>query len=267
MRGLLARNPLRPAHARPPREGKGEVVSSSRSLQRLPRDAGAHGAGRSLEVEAMTKKKGLKRLVRERQAKTGERYSTALVHVRGKEKSPIPFEECHDASSWAAREGLHCRAVVSEKLWQAEEAAGAPDDRFHLIFGKLRAILVASRSDPSFGDVCAALLEGKKTRVAVPNAVREVADSRRFLEQTRAGVRGFSSSGRMIAFDAPRGEEPVTLIGVLIFAPPSPESRPPLLWLSPLEEREQAGQGGLREEIEKHLLLAGLGGLADEVGR
>ena len=76
----------------------------------------------------MTAKKDLKKLVRDRQMRTGESYTTALQHVLRQrpeeappeaepaERSPVPVVEIADLSEDAARLGLRCRVTIDAAL-------------------------------------------------------------------------------------------------------------------------------------------------------
>src|SRR6266849_2482692 len=92
-------------------EGKGEVSPRVSSSRFPPRCGGAWGRLHRCEVEAMTKKKDLKKRVRARQEKTGESYTVALAQLR---RRRIP--EAPSATAEAQAAGLRCEAVVSSKL-------------------------------------------------------------------------------------------------------------------------------------------------------
>ncbi len=210
----------------------------------------------------MTAKKDLKRRVRERQAKTGESYTSALAHIRSKAtRTNVELPECHDVTPWAELAGLHCKAVVSDELWRAEGSLGAPGERFRAVFERLRALLLAMQGEPSGAELGAVILRGERGKGGIPNAMHEVMESRRFMEQVRSGVRGVSQNGRLVAFDVPRGEAQVTLVGVFILSPVPAEERRSVLWLSSLARQGSELSLGMGALLVRELALAGFGGL------
>src|SRR5690348_1645916 len=100
----------------------------------------------------MTAKKDLKRRVRDRMRQTGERYKTALAHVRAAApeapEAPAPTKKpsiilesppSHDLSEIARFEGFRCRAATSEPWWSKIEAEeGRAPAWFQLVFARLR---------------------------------------------------------------------------------------------------------------------------------
>ncbi len=172
----------------------------------------------------MTRKKDLKRRVRERQARTGESYTAALAHVR---KKPVENEALPDATEEAKAAGLHCSAVVSPKL----RALGD----LRPFFARLRELLEALESD-----ACGPLLRGEPGPRVIPT-LRDSLEARRFLAQVQAGTRGLSRDGRMFAL-AWNGHVVVGAIWLL---------RKPLLMIGLLDDAEKSWPDSL--------LLAGLG--------
>jgi hypothetical protein len=209
----------------------------------------------------MTAKKDLKKLVRERQAKTGERYVTALAQVRSQNKALV-FDECRDVSEWALAEGFHCRAFVSEALWSAECSVGRPAERFRLVFSRVGAFLRSLEGETGADALSKTILEGEPWPHGVPNAIREITEARRFLSQIKAGVRGVSRNGRFVAFDVPRGNAVVTFVGICLAVPTRDPDRRPLFWLQTLDDREISLSKEIGAELARQLALAGLGGLA-----
>ena len=73
----------------------------------------------------MTIRRDLKRRIRERQAQTGERYTTARAHVLGAATPPgrVPdwVIELHDVSDRAQAVGILCPVRVSSTLWRASK--------------------------------------------------------------------------------------------------------------------------------------------------
>jgi hypothetical protein len=210
----------------------------------------------------MTSKKDLKKRVHERQAKTGERYTTALAHVLAQrpEAPSSKTLEFHDVSEWARLEEFRCRAAVSGFLWDLDASdAGARPERFRRLFARLRSLLVSLRGEMGADSFSRQLFQAEPWE-KTPNAIHELFEARRFTEQVRSGVRGVSRNGRLVAFDVPDDDGAhVTLIGVLQGAPRGSE-REPLLWIKPFGEHE-ALDDEISAEMANQLLLAGLGGL------
>ncbi len=206
----------------------------------------------------MTDKKSLKQRVRARQEKTGERYTTALSHIRARADDGLEAE-LHDVSRAARLEGFTCQAFASEGLWHAECALGAPELRFRGVFERLRALLLASLSSAPAAALARVLVRGDKLTLGLATAIEEIFGARDFLAQARAGVRGVSRNGRLVAFDTPRGDGWAPVVGAVI-APPHPSERVPLLWLSALGD----SRDGLGRLLEQHFSLAGLGGWSRE---
>jgi hypothetical protein len=200
----------------------------------------------------MTDKKSLKKRVRARQTKTGERYTTALRHIQAMNTDPRQTE-LHDVSHAAELEGFACRAFVSEHLWRAECALGAPDLRFREVLGRLRTLLRASASSDAAAKLARLVLHGERGAVGVGSAVEEMFTARDFLAQAHAGVRGVSRNGRVVVFDVPRGE---AVVAIVLASPYPREGQVPLLWLSALCESGQ----GLGDALARQFSLAGIGG-------
>ena len=157
----------------------------------------------------MTKKKDLKRRVRERQAKTGERYAAALAQVRKPQVTALP-----DVTREAEAAGLRCNAVVSETL-RAQ--------------GDLRSLLVRVREllEALGASACGPLLRGEAAPREFPDATRLAAGARRFLAQARAGRRGLSPDGRLFVLQW----NDVAIVGAITLA-----GRKPLLALGKLDD-------------------------------
>jgi len=177
----------------------------------------------------MTKKKDLKKRVRERKAKTGESYTAALLHVRGPRKGGPLIREAPDATAEAVAEGLRCTAIVSAAL------RALPDLR--PLFARLREMLEALDAD-----ACGALLRGEAAPPRIP-VIADVPEARRFLASVRAGSRGLSRDGRLFALSW-QGR---TVVGWMFIT----GSRKPLLQLGFLDDA-----GG---ELTQLAALIGLG--------
>ena len=154
----------------------------------------------------MTKKKDLKRRVRERQEKTGESYTAALAQLR---KRTIEIEELPDASSEARAAGLDCNAVVSK-----------PELKQPALFVRVREMLEA-------------LGVPLQRLTPVPPAVKLAVEGRRFLGSVRAGTRGVNKDGSLFALEwngrvvvggilGVPGRKPLVMLGFLDDVPESP---------------------------------------------
>jgi hypothetical protein len=91
----------------------------------------------------MTAKRDFKRRVRERQARTGERYTTARRHALAARASElptaVPVVQLHDVSSEGARLGFRCQIVIAPVL---SERAATP-----VVLAGLRDALIAAPGD------------------------------------------------------------------------------------------------------------------------
>jgi hypothetical protein len=148
----------------------------------------------------MTKKRDLKRRVRERQARTGESYVTARRHVTAAvepvEKTTIPIVELVDVTAEAAQRGLRCTVMITPELVQRVEAPAVVE--------RLHAVLAATPDDPTTAimrDVAFAGVTPKR----VPR-MRDFEALRRFFQRARAGLGGASDNGMHLAFPIATGD-------------------------------------------------------------
>lgn len=136
----------------------------------------------------MTKQRDLKRLVRERQSRTGESYVTALRHVRGEPGSPVPVVEMVDLSEVANPLGFKCRVRVIPELGARIDVAAA--------LTQLRSVLLTTTRDGAFDLMRAVALCGERPFSTPPTVVQGL----QFLARTRAGIGGVCPSGRIVSF-------------------------------------------------------------------
>ena len=207
----------------------------------------------------MTSKRDLKRRVRERQKRTGERYTTALGHVKGQRPASIPVVEMVDLTEHAARLGLRCRILMSPDL---TEACGV------LAVEKLRDALHATQDDPATRHFRAVALAGER-RVPDRCSPREIlAEGGRFMARARAGIGGVSPDGSMIAFQvaAGRGIETVVCTLWMMTVPTAPAAQPamPIPLSNPWDRDPMiilTTPGGIQRlfhlELEDQLIVAG----------
>ncbi|HJZ86686.1 MAG TPA: hypothetical protein VKN99_16020 [Polyangia bacterium] len=141
----------------------------------------------------MTRKKDLKKRVRERQARTHERYATALAQVLAQAPGEPDdlFMEMIDLSAEAARLGIGGHAWAWPEL--AKHADGAA------VLGRLKQALLAT-DDPAAALLRAVVLEGQKPVARAGSATESLAELQRFAAQVQAGIGGVSRGGSMLAF-------------------------------------------------------------------
>ncbi len=200
----------------------------------------------------MTKHKTLKDRVRERQQKTGERYTTALAHVKAHaQERLLGAEEPFDACEAARTVGLACQVSASARL--AVGPAGERGRRLTRALERLKGLLLALAGDAGAEKLAAVLLRGEAWSSGPVSAVAELAEARRFLDEVKAGKRGVSRTGRVAVVDVDSPGGGWTLVAVLFAHPFDPRPRP-TLYLSSLTEDD--GVGPWREGFT----LAGLGG-------
>jgi hypothetical protein len=133
----------------------------------------------------MTRKRDLKRLVRDRQARTGESYVTALRHVRARSEPAFPVLELADHTETAATLGMQCRVSVHPGV------ADPPR-----VLAKLREVLLATTTDRALDLLRGVVLEGVRPTAEL---FRSAAPMQRFLARVRAGIGGVSDNGSMLA--------------------------------------------------------------------
>jgi hypothetical protein len=139
----------------------------------------------------MTFRRDLKRRIRERQERTGERYTTARAHVLGSpDDGPGSLViELQDVSDIARALGLRCVTRVTPDLRSHAEA----------LLGQLLQIL----RGPTAGlePMRRVALEGEPER-STGSTVLLMTHIRAFVEQLRQGLRGPGPGGRLLAFEA-----------------------------------------------------------------
>jgi hypothetical protein len=164
----------------------------------------------------MTKKRDLKRLVRERQARTGEAYVTALRHVRGPRPGAIPVSEYIEITEVGELLGMECRVMLLPELAERIDVATT--------LRQLRSVLLTTTPDPAFDLMRAVVLRGEHPRSWPPSLEERL----RFLVRLRAGIGGVCPSGRIVALTVwgPAGAEQVVF---LLWLTPFRHARLPIL--------------------------------------
>ena len=142
----------------------------------------------------MTYKRDLKKLVRERQERTGEHYTTALRHVIAQRRAPVPVVAMVDLSEAAARLGLTCHAAMVPALALLVDGAFALE--------RVRAALLATEGDPATALLRGAVLRGEQPDVA-GWSLHNLEKGRHFMARVRAGIAGASDGGHMLALNVP----------------------------------------------------------------
>jgi hypothetical protein len=133
----------------------------------------------------MTRKRDLKRLARDRAARTGESYVTALRHVRARVAPPFPVLELADHTATGAALGMCCRISVHPALRDPER-----------ILTRLREVLLATTSDRALDLVRGVVLERARPATEL---FRSASAMQRFVARVRAGIGGVSDDGSMLA--------------------------------------------------------------------
>jgi len=198
----------------------------------------------------MTAKKDLKKLVRDRQLRTGESYTTALQHVLRQrpeeappeaepaERSPVPVVEIADLSEDAARLGLRCRVTIDAAL--AARIDGSA------LLARIRDLLIATAGDPATERFQAVVLRGEQP-IAPPRSFAALEEGRRFLARARAGLGGVSPSGWAMALNVEgrAGLETVLCVVWHLWRPHVPDREPVLLLATADAIRIEYGEGTL----------------------
>ena len=129
----------------------------------------------------MTFRRDLKRRIRERQEKTGERYTTARAHVLATPPAPSWVVELHDVTEQARLAGLTCPVRVTSALQRSGELQTVLEQLRRILLGPVEGVQVMQRvalrgqPDPWHGD-------GPVVIVA--------AHAQRFQERLQHGLRG-----------------------------------------------------------------------------
>jgi hypothetical protein len=155
----------------------------------------------------MTKQRDLKRLIRERQARTGESYVTALRHTRTPRTETVPVVELVDITAIGEPLGMQCRVMVHSELAERIDVAAA--------LRKLRSVLLTTTPDPDFDLMRAVVLRGERPYSTPPT----LADGLRFLVRLRAGIGGVCPSGRIVAFSVAGPSGVVQVVFLLWITP------------------------------------------------
>lgn len=170
----------------------------------------------------MTEKRDLKRRVRERQARTGESYVTALRQVLGQRESSVPVVELIDVTDIAAPLGIKCRTVMAPSM------VGRVDPTAMLT--RLRDALLTTLRDPDLALMRAVVVAGEQLKPELEPVL-----DRRFLARLRAGIGGISESGRVLALSTAGRAAAELVVFVLRLMPLKYINRAPTLMVAPAD--------------------------------
>jgi hypothetical protein len=163
----------------------------------------------------MTRKKDLKKRVRERQARTQECYTTALAQVlahRPAEPDELLLEMI-DLSAEAARLGINCQAWAWPELTKHVDGAA--------VLGQLKQALIATRDDRRAALFRAVVLDGEHPMVDAGWMRQSFADLQRYAAQVQAGIGGADERGSMFAFHADGRRGGIMVLCRLVLPPKS----------------------------------------------
>ncbi len=174
----------------------------------------------------MTAKRDLKRRARDRQARTGESYVTALRQVLAQKPAGHAVEvvEMLDVTDVGRPLGVACRAVVTPTL--ARRVAPAR------LLGELVKVLDATAGDPLL-ELLRAVIRAGERRVA--DNSRELVDALAFVRRAQAGIGGLSAGGRWLAL---RVDDVMVLYRLQLTSELVAAAREPLLVVGALDELE-----------------------------
>jgi hypothetical protein len=198
----------------------------------------------------MTKKRDLKRHIRERQARTGEAYTTAREHVLAAPAEPeaptepeppaelgpptIDVVDVIDVSDQAAQLGLTCRIGMFPEL------AAKVDSM--VVLERLRGALLATTADPAMERWRAVMLRGERPtppKHDLTSWTHHLASRRRFGARVVAGIGGVSDDGQLLALHLNGRDGVVVVIASLSLYPRAIRARGPAVLLTVLDPTRQ----------------------------
>jgi len=150
----------------------------------------------------MTDKRDLKRLIRERQAKTGESYVTARSQLLARRAQPkkepaFPVVEMTDVTEMAKSLGMKCQTAMTSSLVSSVE----PKD----VLARLKAALTGTKDDPQLERMRRLVFRGEDSPLPETDAASWRSELRQFITRVNAGIGGVSTSGSLVAFPAKSG--------------------------------------------------------------
>jgi hypothetical protein len=185
----------------------------------------------------MTAKRDLKKRVRERQARTGESYTTARSRVLADRPAqsvepapartpPIVVEEMLDVTADAQQLGIKCRVTTTSAFARQIDPVR--------VLERVRDALVATEGDTTLADLRAVVLHGEKPIIPKLTTHEWIEDTRRFYKRVKAGIAGTNDVGNMLALHVEGRAGPVLVICYIwmpIFRPAVGSPRAPSLVL------------------------------------
>jgi hypothetical protein len=179
----------------------------------------------------MTDRKDFKRRVRERQARTGESYTTARMQVESRRPGAVPVVETVDVGEAARALGLRCHVVIASTLLDLLDA--------ELVLGRIRDALIGTDSDPATELMRAVALRGEhplgvRRHALMAGRLRDWNDGdlRRFLTRARAGIGGVSERHHVLALTI---RDVAVLCWLTTWPVNGPDDRTPALFLTTFE--------------------------------
>ena len=159
----------------------------------------------------MTRKRKLKRRVRERQARTGESYVTARRHVAAE-----PASSLVDITAQAAALGFRCGVAITAALAEQVEAV--------LALSRLRDELARPHANVATARMFSIAFGIRSPALAIAAADPEALEQ--FVAAVRAGATGASSDGSLLAIQAMGVTDVVPVICMLDAGAPLVLMRP-----------------------------------------
>src|SRR5262245_10741874 len=149
----------------------------------------------SFEGAAMTQKKDLKHRVRERMAKTGERYASALRQVKAKVEPGLEADS-YSLKAHAEAAGLRCQLMASRVVCRRVRADGGARRA-----ARFAAVVAALEGDPT-GVLFRRAASGHRVdpeetgnRFAVVRWRERLSARLRYARRLELGLRGVSADG------------------------------------------------------------------------
>jgi hypothetical protein len=164
---------------------------------------------RNPEEAKMTEKRDLKRRVRDRQARTGESYMTALRQVQAQRPPTFPVVELMDLTEIGTPLGFKCRIAMFPGLADRIDVATA--------LAKLRDVLLMTDRDRSLELFRAVALRGEPRRFRITQDTLD--EGRRFVMRARAGLSSVSDGGRMLTLNM-EGKQGAMMVICLLWLVP-----------------------------------------------
>jgi hypothetical protein len=184
----------------------------------------------------MTDRKDFKRRVRERQARTGESYTTARMQVESRRPGAVPVVETIDVAEAAARLGLRCHVVIASTLLDLLDG--------ELVLERIRDALIGTDSDPATELMRAVALRGEnplgvRRHPLMAGRLRDWNDPelRQFIARARAGIGGVSERHHVLALTI---RDVMALCWLTTWPVNGPDDRTPALYVSTVDGNDEA---------------------------